>query len=126
MDRQTAIKKLGKLLGKNLGYRVDQTAPKAEDREAAQAAIPDAIKKRDAARKAQEDRRIAILAADTEYQRLKEEAIAASETVSRLFTVTQHFKITVGTSSPMFFQIEAQGDSWESIIEIITAKKAGK
>jgi hypothetical protein len=48
MDRATAIKKLGKLLGKNLGYRVDPTAPLQHERDEARAEFKEAIKVRDA------------------------------------------------------------------------------
>ena len=39
MERKVAINKLTKLLGKKLGYRIDDRAPSPEERTAARAAL---------------------------------------------------------------------------------------
>jgi len=38
--------------------------------------------------------------------------------------VTSRYKITVGTTSDLFFHIKAQGDSWEDVIAQVSAKAA--
>jgi len=40
MERTIAIKKLGKMLGKSFGYRVDPRAPSREEREEATRRLP--------------------------------------------------------------------------------------
>lgn len=120
MERSVAVKKLGKLLGKKLGYRVNDKAPKRDEREAARAALTPAVEKRNALRAAREARLRAVLDADAEYQRLKAETKAANEHVDILASLTRCFKFTVGTSEGMFFLVKAEGDTWEEVIAKLT------
>ena len=124
MERAVAIKKLGKILGKSLGYRVDLKAPDQDDRDEARAKMREVAPERDALKAAVEARREAILQADAEYQRLKAELKNASKTYADLAEITSHYRFTVGTSSSMFFTVRAQGDSWEEVIAKLTAKQA--
>jgi hypothetical protein len=117
MERAVAVKKLGKLLGKNLGYRIADKAPTKEERAAAQKALIGAVAHRNALKEKRDERYRAILAADAEYQQLHAEHRAASEHVNELSSITRHYKITVGISNSMFFHIKAEGDSWEEIID---------
>ena len=123
MERATAIRRLGRLLGKKLGYRINAKAPTQEEREIAKAALSSAIQDRNKLREQRESRYKAILAADEEYQRLVAAVRAASERVDTLSSITRHYKITVGTSEGMFFLVKAEGDSWEEIIDKLTTKK---
>ncbi len=116
MERSVAVKKLTRLLGSRLGYRVDPTAPGQDEREAARAALPAAIAERNGVKEKRDARYTAILKADAEYQALKAEYTAASQRVDKLSSVTRHFKFTVGTSNGMFFHIRAEGDTWEEVI----------
>jgi len=124
MERAVAIKKLGNLLGKSLGYRVDPKAPLQEERDEARAKLPDAT----ARRKALNDKMVArsreILEADIEYQRLRVEYTQAKKVCDELFGITCHYRFTVGTSNSLFFTVRAQGDSWEQVIEKLTEKQA--
>lgn len=124
MERAVAIKKLGKILGKSLGYRIDPRAPNQEERDAAQAELREVVPKREALSKAVDARRAEILQADAEYQRLKAEHKEAREACDRLFSITHHYRFTVGVSNSMFFTVHAQGDSWEQVIEKLTVKEA--
>lgn len=124
MERAVAIKKLGKILGKSLGYRVDPKAPVQEDRDEARAKLKVEVEKRNALDKLKSERMAAILKADEEYQRLKAEVEAARKTCSDLQSITMHYRFTVGTSNGMFFMVKAQGDSWEEIIAKLTEKQA--
>jgi hypothetical protein len=67
MERAVAIKKLGKLLGKSFGYRLDPKAATREKREAARAALTPAIENRKKLEEQKNERCRAVLAADTEY-----------------------------------------------------------
>lgn len=122
MERSVAIKRLGKLLGKKLGYRVDDKAPKQDERDAAHAALMPAIEERNALKAKRDERSKAILAADAEYQRLCAESRAAGERVDKLSSITRRHKFTVGTSEGMFFLVKAEGDSWEQIIDKLEAE----
>lgn len=123
MERVIAIKKLRRLLGKSLGYRIDDKAPTREERTAARDALKSAIAERNTFKEKRDERYRAILAADAEYQQLHAEHRAASEHVDRLSSVARHYKITVGTSNSMFFHVKAEGDSWEEVIEKIAPKE---
>jgi hypothetical protein len=123
MERATAIKKLGKILGKSLGYRVDPKAPNQEDRDDAKAKLRETVPKREALAKAVDARRTEVLLADAEYQRLKAEHAAVKKNCDELFSITCHYRFTVGTSNSMFFHVKAQGDSWEEIIDKLTMKQ---
>jgi hypothetical protein len=121
MERSVAIKKLGKLLGKKLGYRIDAKAPSPDEREEAKAALPSAIGERNKLREQRDARYKAILAADAEYQSLLASTKAASERVDRLSSIVRHRKITVGVSESIFFK--AEGDSWEEVIAKLEPEK---
>lgn len=124
MERVVAIKKLGKILGKSLGYRVDPKAPTREEREEARRRLPDLTAAKQQAEKAMIERRQAVLAADTLYQELVAAHKAARERADRTFSITHHFRITVGTTSSLFFHVKAQGDSWEEVINELSLKQA--
>ena len=84
MERSVAIKKLSKLLGKKLGYRVNSKAPTLEERAAAKTELPVAIEERNKLKEKRDERYKAILAADTEYQSLFAAHRAASERTDKL------------------------------------------
>lgn len=116
MERSVAIKKLGKLLGKSLGYRVDTRAPTADERLDARAALGVAREELSVVSSKIAERREAILSGDHEYQALKVKGEAARKRVDKLTSITSHYKITVGITSSMFFHVRAQGDTWEQVI----------
>jgi hypothetical protein len=124
MERAVAVKKLGKILGKSLGYRVDPKAPDQDDRDEARSKLPEAVAKRKVLLEQLEARRSAVLQADAEFQRLKADHADAKKACDKLFSITCHYRFTVGTSTGLFFVIKAQGDSWEEVIAKLTEKKA--
>lgn len=123
MERAVAIKKLTKILGKSLGYQVDLKAPDQDDRDEAQAKLKDEIPKRKALSEQMEARRVEILRADAEYQRLKAEHAEADKVCSGLFSITMRYRFTAGTMGSMFFHVKAQGDTWEEVIAKLTEKR---
>ena len=124
MERTIAVKKLGKLLGKSMGYRIDSKAASRDEREAARAELKLALETRSKLEEEKNQRRRAILEADAEYQRLDAAHKEARVRVDKLSYITRHHKITVGISNSMFFHIKAEGDSWEEVIDQLTKKDA--
>lgn len=123
MERAVALKKLGKLIGKNLGYRVDPNAPTADEREAAKVELKAANAETMRLKVLRDERYTAILAADAEYQELREKWRAAKDRADKLCGKTYHYKFTVGKSSSIFFHVLAEGDSWEEVIRKVEEKR---
>jgi hypothetical protein len=123
MERAVAIRKLGKLIGKGFGYRIDNKAPSSGERIAAKAELVTERAKRDDLDKKCNERRIAILMADAEYQKLRTEYMAARKQTDILSGMTYRKKITVGATNGMFFVVMAVGDSWEEVISKVETKK---
>lgn len=124
MERAAAVKKLGKILGKSLGFRVDPSAPTSDERELARAEAKALSARLSAAAKAEIERRDAILAGDAEYQRLKAETSLLRNAKDKAWSKSHHYKFTVGKYNGMFFHIKAQGDSWEDVIDQLSKKDA--
>lgn len=116
MERSIAVKKLRAMLGKEFGYRINPKAPSREEREAAKEALPAA---RDLCTTLNEKKRArleAVLAADAEYQTLKEQYTVALRDKDRIAGRSYGHKISVGkTVGNLFFMVKAEGDSWEEI-----------
>jgi hypothetical protein len=123
MDQKQAISILGKLIGPKFGYRVNNKAPNAEERERRREAFLAAKAAAEQAEAARVARLNAVLAADPEYQRLKAEAKAATERREAL-PGYRHKRITVGRSSSLFFTVEAEGDNWAEVVDLVRGKKA--
>lgn len=126
MERVVAIKKLGKMLGKSLGYRIDPRAPTPEERDQATVEAKTLSAEYKVADEAVEARLSAILNADAEYQRLKAERKRLRDAKDEAWSKSRHYKITVGTTSSMFFHVRAEGDSWEEVIEKVSAELTGR
>ena len=116
MERAVAVKKLGKLLGKHFGFRVNSRAPDAEERAEGRQLLPALDVDEKQAETAMEARRKAILAADLEYQDLVAAYQVARKRRREVAAMTSTYRITVGTTSDLFFHVKAQGDSWEDVI----------
>lgn len=123
MERSLAIKKLRKILGDRLGYRVDPKAPSKDEREAAQAELKASGPAFEALKEQRKARFQAVLAADPEYQRLKAACTAERERREKLAATAMQYRFTVGTMGPLFFSVKAQGDSWEDILEKLKPAK---
>jgi hypothetical protein len=120
MERAVAVKKLTRILGGSLAYRVDPKAPKADDRAAARAQLADAVAKRNSLQERVAARREAILKADAEYQNLLKAHEIACKHAANLSSMMRHYKFTVGTNNGMFFVVKAEGDTWEEVIGKLT------
>ncbi len=120
MERSVAVRKLGKILGKNVSWRVNPKAPDKEGREAARAKMAELLPRREALNQALAERRRIVLEADQEYQRVGREYREIRKRCDELHSVCLSYRFTVGTCSNMFFLIKAQGDSWEQIIDKLT------
>lgn len=121
MERAIAVKKLGALLGKSLGYRVNPKGATADERAVAKAELAVAFAEKKRLEQEKNDRLRAVLAADPEYQALVVAYQAAKKHADELSSATNSYKFTVGISSGMFFHVKAQGDSWEDVIRQVSA-----
>jgi cell envelope opacity-associated protein A len=122
MERVAAIKTLGKLLGKEMGYRVDPKAPTADERKEARERLPALTAERQRLEKLEMDRKVAVLAADQEYQAIRAARIKAAKAAQEVACTARSYKITVGnTMAGMFFSVKAEGDSWEEVIRKVKA-----
>lgn len=124
MERTIAVKKLGKLLGKSMGYRIDSKAASRDEREAARAELKLALETRSKLEEEKNQRRRVLLEADAEYQKLDAAYKEARVHVDKLSSITRHHKITVGISNSMFFHVKAEGDSWEEVIDKLQQEKS--
>lgn len=122
MRRQDAVDKLVKLLGKNMGYRVDPKAPDADEREEAKAELQMVQVATDEASRRMNKRRVELLT-DPEYQRLLAEYKALSKRREQLTGKMHHYRFTVGHNTGLFFMVKAQGDSWEEVLAKLAADK---
>ena len=124
MDRATALRKLGKILGKSFRYRIDDKAPTQEQREVARAALPAATTVVNELKAQKEARYEAILAADAEYQELKLALKEAQTKRDRLSGTLHYYKITVGVIvAGVLFSVKAQGDTWDEVVAKLTKEK---
>lgn len=116
MERAVALKKLGKLLGKSMGYQVDPKAPDQDDRDEAIAKLKEERPKKEALRKQMDAREAELLRSDAEYQRLKAEHEASRKRCDEQSHICNRYRFTVGIMGQIFFSVKAQGDSWEEVI----------
>ena len=123
MERAVAINKLGKLLGKSAGYRVNPKAATADERAAARVELVLAGAERTKLEQQKNERIRAILAADQEYQALNAAYKTAKKHADELSATIHSYKFTVGVSNSMFFMVKAQGDSWEDVIRQVEEKR---
>lgn len=124
MERAAALKKLTKMFGKKLGYRINAKAPSREEREVARAECLVACKTRDDLLKRMKARADALMDSDAEYQALKAECKIAQEDADRLGAISRRVKIEVMTNEGLFWHHRADGDSWEEIFEKLAKRAA--
>lgn len=125
MERSVAIKKLTKLLGKDIAWRVDLKAPNEEGRIEAREKLKVVGGERDALAKQRDARMQELLQGDAKFQELRAAAKEAKDRADALLGLSHRYRFTVGTRNSMFFMIKAQGDSWEEVIRKVTADKSG-
>lgn len=126
MNRAQILSKLQKVFGKNagVGYRIDDKAPDAEERERYRDGHASARLEANAARDARRARAEWLLSNDAEYQRLKADEKAKTERADRIASNSHRYRITVTTSSPssMFAHVQAQGDTWPEVFAKLEKK----
>lgn len=125
MERAVALKKLRKILGKNAAWEINPKAASGEERAAAQAEQPRLQAERKAAGEALTARMQELLKNDEEYQALRARAEETRKALDANSGILFLHKICVGTVNGMFFHVDAQGDSWEQIFELLAKKKKG-
>lgn len=125
MNFEQASRALRKLYGKRWGYRYDESAPKAEEREEIGAALPGLAAALELARKAREARKAELLK-DPEYVRLREAVELADKAHSKALSRWHQWRVVVGKSTGIFFEVTAQGDNWQDAIDKARAKAERK
>jgi hypothetical protein len=121
MKMSTALTALRKLLGPKAAIRDNRRPSSPEQRDAADAARRATALKRAAALAAVEARKEAVLSADAEYQRLRQEfhaARAAHESLPHA-----EYRYVCGVASALFFTVKAEADNLEELIEKVRAQK---
>lgn len=121
MNQTQALSTLKRLVGPKLGYRVDNKAPGAEEREQLITRKRETAARVRAILEALDARRQAVLAADAEYQRLRAEHQAA-KSLHEAIPSPYHKRITVGRVGSLFFSVIADGDNWAEVVEATKAK----
>jgi hypothetical protein len=122
VNAKQAISKLGKLLGKNLGYRLDDGALVGEAREAAKERARELKAAQTLVQNAVEAKRAELLR-DPDYVALCAGLKAAAEAHQKAQGKAYRRRIVVGTSGSMFFHVVAEGDNWDEVVEKVEAAK---
>jgi hypothetical protein len=126
MERNEALSKLTKLLGKGLRYEVNNKALAADDREIAKGNWKLAVEEYDRVSKACDERKRALLQADAEYQSLRTKWKELEKVRQQLSGAIHARKFTVGKVNGLFFHVLASGDSWEEIINTVRREQDDK
>ena len=121
MTPEQGKRALRKLYGDKFGYRVDEDAPKAEEREQIRATLPELRDAKTAAAAARDARRAALLE-DPEYRRLVAEANTAEKAHRDAVSRSGWFRVRVGRCSALFFEVTGEGDNWHEAVEAARAK----
>lgn len=123
MDQKAAVAKLRKLLGSGFAYRTNPKALTGELREQAVANSRAALQAAKEAEVAAAEKREAILAADTEYQRMLAEAKALRRAAVDASSVASQRRVTVGLDRGWCFSVQAEGDNWQEVVDAVATEK---
>ncbi|MFZ5735642.1 hypothetical protein [Rhodopseudomonas palustris] len=123
MERSVALKKVEKLLGKSFRYRVNLKAPNADGRAEARKRLEIAESAHSSVSRQLSARTSELLRGDLEYQRLSAEYKSTREKSADLRLTSSSYRFTVFVSSGFFTKVEAEGDSWEEIIDQLNRKR---
>lgn len=122
MNQTQAIAKLRKTLGEKFAYRVDKSAPNAEQRDAIRVRYEAAkriAEEADAKRKA----RYLELLQDPVYVQLKKAAEDTKAAAEKASVGLHQRRITVGIDLGLFFSVKAEGDNWAEVVATVGASK---
>lgn len=119
MTREQAVKRLQKLYGRRMYYRVGNEITSPEKR----AAALERLRAARAAREANEEKIKTWLAAQPEYQAMRAERREINLTIDRAQGEVSHYKFWVGKSVGFANEITGQGDTWEEAIAEAESKK---
>ena len=124
MNRTQALAKLKKVLGKKLAYREDPSALIGDDREAAEVKRKLLRDAQHIIRDALEARRVEVLAADAEFQRLSAQYRRTREAADKASGEAYARRIAVGTLIDIAgmgaFSVKAEGDNWQEVVDKLT------
>lgn len=127
MNQTQAFNAAAKLLGvpvTKVGMRLDKTALTGDDRQSAIEAQRAAVAVAKAAKEARDARRLAILAADPEYQALKQSAFDAEAYAEALRGKAWGRRVVVLRTGGIFNEVVAEGDNFADAIDELKRKRA--
>lgn len=125
MERQTALVKLRKILGPKGYYREHKNWKSKEEREAAQEQSR-ALNAEEKRLSEELDRLRQELLSDPVYRNLLAAYKAIKAERQRLTSIMLTKRFTVGTSNALFSVVEAEGDSWEEVLDVLKKKREKK
>lgn len=125
MNSKQALAKLQKILGPRAAYRTIQSAPDAAERDEARALAKERGRERAEAKEAMEARR-ALLLQDPEYRALVAKYQALNTEATELFSRSCSYRIRAGKNMGLFFEVLAEGDTWDEVFEKLKAKTGSK
>ena len=123
MERQEALRRLRKMLGKQFAYEYRPDAPSEEERAEAKARHAELAKQRQELSQAVAARQQYLLQNDATYQELRAKYKLADKAVTANNGAIYLYKFTVGTANKLFFHVKAQGNSWEEIFAKLKAER---
>lgn len=128
MNRNDATRTLARLIGKGFAWEEDPKALTGDDREAARAEYREARQALEAAKAARDAREAELLAADAEFQRLRQAVRDADTRQGKASSGAHRDRLKVGTVDRLgrlgnVFCIVAAGDNWQEVVDKVKAKK---
>lgn len=115
MNQKQAIAKLRKIIGGKLGYRTNNGALNAEQREA-QAALSRSLREKERELKEALDARRAELLKDPVYVDLRTRWNAQKDAADAALSKSHRKPIEVGRYGELFFTVLASGDNWDEVV----------
>ena len=122
MNQKQAIAKLTKIIGPKIGWRINSKAldeaGRAEQLEAGKAMRATERTLKDAL-----DARRAELLKDPVYVDLRNRWNVAKDAADKALSRSHSKPIEVGRTGELFFTVLASGDSWEDVVEKLSAER---
>lgn len=119
MNATEARLAMRKLWGKRACCRLDEQAPKAQERDHIRAGLGELQRAADAAKAAAAARRAELLA-DPEYLRLRDIAELAAKAHANALNQSHRYRVTIGYTNGIGMTVRGEGDNWQEAIDRAT------
>jgi hypothetical protein len=124
MNRTQALAKVKKLLGPKAVIEVHDKALVGDARETARAEYVTARDRLADLTAARDARRLEVLRADAEYQRLKRETAEAEKAMEQRRGAIYHRRVRVKIDKGWCYSVESEGDNFDEALAELEAKRA--